>query len=72
MYYDLTHRYNKDPFLTNYPLTMVFRYIWQVFATLSKEKKGRVTIFYCGPPSLGSTISDYCVKYNFCYKHENF
>ena len=27
MYYDLTHRYNKDPFLTNYPLTMVFRYI---------------------------------------------
>ena len=44
----------------------------QVFTTINCEKKGKVTVFYCGLPSLGKILQRYCVKYGFGFRKENF
>lgn len=44
----------------------------QVFNNISNEKKGKVTVFYCGLPSLGRILQRYCVKYGFGFRKENF
>ena len=43
---------------------------FQVFEDLAIQKKGRVTVFYCGPPGIAAVLSKYCLKYNFGFRQE--
>ena len=43
-----------------------------MFDKVSAEGKGKVTIFYCGPPALGKVLKSKCHQYGFGYRRENF
>ncbi|XP_028394802.1 NADPH oxidase 5-like [Dendronephthya gigantea] len=43
-----------------------------VFEKISKEKRGKVTVFFCGAPVMGKVIKIYCRKYGFGFRKENF
>lgn len=46
---------------------------WNVlFSELSKQRRGRVTVFFCGPPALGRIVQSHCIPYGFAFKKENF
>ncbi|XP_059171278.1 NADPH oxidase 5-like [Physella acuta] len=43
-----------------------------LFRKISKNAKGRVTVFFCGSPLLGKTLKQYSHKYGFVFRHEYF
>ena len=43
-----------------------------LFTELANQKKGRVTIFFCGPPALGRIVQSHCIPFGFAFKKENF
>ena len=43
-------------------------YIFKVTET----RKGRVTVFFCGPPQLGKVLKLKCDQFGFDYRKENF
>ena len=43
-----------------------------VFQQIKKERKGQVTVFFCGNPALVSTLRLKCDKFNFIFKKEVF
>lgn len=43
-----------------------------LFTELDKQKKGRVTVFFCGPPALGRIVQCHCIPFGFAFKKENF
>ncbi|CAF1293761.1 unnamed protein product [Adineta ricciae] len=44
----------------------------EVFTDLLNEKKGKISVFYCGPPALSTTLTTKCRQYGFVYKKELF
>ena len=46
--------------------------LFQLFDKISKEKKGKVKVFFCGAPQLGKIIKNTCMKYKFNFSKENF
>ena len=42
------------------------------FNEIEKQKKGKVTVFYCGNPEMGRTLQQFANKYEFGFKKENF
>ena len=44
----------------------------KVFTKLREEKKGQVTVFYCGNPVLGRTLKAKCAEFGFKFRKEIF
>ncbi|CAM1154332.1 NOX5 (predicted) [Pycnogonum litorale] len=44
----------------------------KVFTKLRDERVGKVTVFYCGPPQLGTIIRRKCIDFGFGFKKEKF
>ncbi|XP_013785082.1 NADPH oxidase 5-like [Limulus polyphemus] len=43
-----------------------------VFRSIAEQCKGRVTVFFCGPPQLARTLHTKCNKYGFTFRKEVF
>ena len=53
--------------------TMAGRPNWdKVFRKLNEKRKGRVTVFFCGPPQLGKILKQKCTQFGFEYRKEVF
>ena len=44
----------------------------KVFKKLLDEDKGKVTVFYCGPPNLAKELKKKCNKFGFNFRKEVF
>ena len=44
----------------------------QVFRKLQLERKGNVTVFYCGNPVVASILRNKCDEFGFGFKKEVF
>jgi len=44
----------------------------KVFTKLKEEKKGHVTVFYCGNPALARTLKSKCAEFGFKFRKETF
>ena len=44
----------------------------KVFKEISAQKKGKVTVFFCGSPQLGKILKLKCDEFGFDYRKENF
>ena len=44
----------------------------KVFTKLRQEKKGKVTVFYCGHPLLAITLREKCQEFGFRFRKEVF
>lgn len=44
----------------------------KVFKQLLDQKKGKITVFYCGPPQLGRSLRLKCDQYGFNFRKEVF
>ncbi|TRY74386.1 hypothetical protein TCAL_04607 [Tigriopus californicus] len=71
---DLLHKKSKRDLITGLKTrTNAGRPNWdKVFKTISEEKKGKVTVFFCGSPQLGKILKLKCDEYGFHYRKENF
>ncbi len=71
---DLMHKKTKRDLITGLKTrTISGRPDWdEVFGRVSKADKGKVTVFYCGNPTLASTLVKKCGDFNFAFKKEIF
>ncbi|XP_052694613.1 NADPH oxidase 5-like isoform X2 [Crassostrea angulata] len=71
---DLIHKKDNRDLITGLKTrTQAGRPNWnQIFDKISKEKKGKVKVFFCGAPQLGKIIKSTCMKYKFNFSKENF
>ncbi|XP_078330195.1 NADPH oxidase 5-like isoform X3 [Crassostrea virginica] len=71
---DLMHKKDNRDLITGLQTrTQAGRPNWnQLFDKISKEKKGKVKVFFCGAPQLGKIIKNTCMKYKFNFSKENF
>ena len=46
--------------------------IIQVFQQLANNKKGKVSVFFCGPPAISKVLKPKCAKYKFEFRKEHF
>lgn len=71
---DLLYERDKRCFITGLKRrTQPGRPNWdQVFRDLRAEQKGKITVFYCGPPSLAQVLHDCCNKNDFSFRKEAF
>lgn len=44
----------------------------KVFKQIEVQRKGKVTVFYCGPPQLAKTLRVKCDEYGFAFRKEIF
>ena len=44
----------------------------KVFSQLRQERKGEITVFYCGNPGLASTLRLKCEEFGFNFRKEVF
>jgi len=44
----------------------------RVFTDLISQKKGKISVFYCGPPAISDALTKKCRQYGFAYKKELF
>jgi len=44
----------------------------KVFKQLLDQKKGKITVFYCGPPQLGRLLRVKCDQFGFDFRKEVF
>ncbi|XP_014235991.1 NADPH oxidase 5 [Trichogramma pretiosum] len=44
----------------------------EVFQELKNKQKGKITVFYCGPPQLGRILRKRCEKVGFGFRKESF
>ncbi|KAG0728255.1 NADPH oxidase 5 [Chionoecetes opilio] len=44
----------------------------KVFKQLCNQQKGKITVFYCGPPTLARTLRYKCDEYGFDFRKEIF
>jgi hypothetical protein len=44
----------------------------KVFKQLLDQQKGKVTVFYCGPPQLGRILRVKCDQFGFSFRKEVF
>ncbi|XP_072023995.1 NADPH oxidase 5-like [Amphiura filiformis] len=71
---DLIHQKRQRDMITGLMTkTEAGRPDWnQVFKQLEEERKGRVTVFFCGSPHLGNVIRQKCFQHGFDFRKENF
>nr|XP_018898413.1 PREDICTED: NADPH oxidase 5 [Bemisia tabaci]XP_018898414.1 PREDICTED: NADPH oxidase 5 [Bemisia tabaci] len=71
---DLLHEKEKRDLITGLKTrTNAGRPNWdKVFKQLLDQKKGKVTVFYCGPPQLGRTLRFKCDQFGFSFRKEVF
>lgn len=43
-----------------------------VFRDIQAQRKGKVTVFFCGPPALSRTLREKCGEFGFSYRKEIF
>ncbi len=43
-----------------------------VFQELKDQRKGDITVFYCGNPLLAKTLQEKCEQFGFTYRKEVF
>merc|ERR550532_1985653 len=71
---DLLHKKSKRDLITGLKTrTNAGRPNWdKVFKEISAQKKGKVTVFFCGSPQLGKILKLKCDEFGFDYRKENF
>jgi len=71
---DLLHEKEKRDLITGLKTrTQAGRPNWnKVFRQIAQQKKGKVTVFFCGPPQLARTLKLKCDEFGFSYKKEIF
>ncbi|CAL1686702.1 unnamed protein product [Lasius platythorax] len=71
---DLLHEKEKRDLITGLKTrTNAGRPNWdKVFKQLQDKKKGKITVFYCGPPQLARILRYKCDQFGFCFKKESF
>ncbi|ALC41430.1 Nox [Drosophila busckii] len=71
---DLLHEKGKRDLITGLKTrTNAGRPNWdKVFKQLQAQQKGKVTVFYCGPPQLAKTLRVKCDQYGFSFRKECF
>ncbi|XP_063962551.1 NADPH oxidase 5-like isoform X2 [Lytechinus pictus] len=71
---DLIHsKKNRDTITGLMTRTQPGRPDWdQVFQDLKKQRKGKITVFFCGSPALGKILASRCFKYKMEFRKENF
>nr|XP_045625272.1 NADPH oxidase 5-like isoform X1 [Procambarus clarkii]XP_045625282.1 NADPH oxidase 5-like isoform X1 [Procambarus clarkii] len=71
---DLLHEKEKRDLITGLKTrTNAGRPNWdKVFKQLQNQQKGKITVFYCGPPALGRTLRYKCHEYGFNFRKEIF
>ena len=43
-----------------------------MFTKIKEQKKGKVTVFFCGNPMLGRTLKEKCTDFGFTFRKEVF
>ncbi|XP_044571616.1 NADPH oxidase 5 isoform X3 [Drosophila ananassae] len=71
---DLLHEKGKRDLITGLKTrTNAGRPNWdKVFKQLQAQQKGKVTVFYCGPPQLAKTLRYKCDQYGFAFRGSEF
>jgi len=71
---DLLHKKSKRDLITGLKTrTNAGRPNWdKVFKELQTQKKGKITVFFCGSPQLGKILKLKCDEFGFDYRKENF
>ncbi|XP_055700750.1 NADPH oxidase 5 [Phlebotomus papatasi] len=71
---DLLHQKEKRDLITGLKTrTNAGRPNWdKVFKQIQDQQRGKVTVFYCGPPQLGKTLRYKCDQYGFSFRKEIF
>ncbi|XP_054001434.1 NADPH oxidase 5 isoform X1 [Hylaeus anthracinus] len=71
---DLVHQTEKRDLITGLKTrTNAGRPNWdKVFKQIQDKKKGKVTVFYCGPPQLAKVLRLKCDQFGFNFKKESF
>ncbi|CAG0883766.1 unnamed protein product [Darwinula stevensoni] len=71
---DLLHRKEKRDLITGLKTrTLAGRPNWtKVFQQIAEQRKGRVTVFFCGPPALGRILRVKCDTFGFEFRKETF
>ncbi|KAK9869219.1 hypothetical protein WA026_002969 [Henosepilachna vigintioctopunctata] len=71
---DLLHEKEKRDLITGLKTrTNAGRPNWdKVFKQIADQKKGKVTVFYCGPPQLAKILRVKCDSYGFSFRKEVF
>ncbi|XP_064547081.1 NADPH oxidase 5 isoform X3 [Drosophila montana] len=71
---DLLHEKGKRDLITGLKTrTNAGRPNWdKVFKQLQAQQKGKVTVFYCGPPQLAKTLRVKCDQYGFAFRGSEF
>ncbi|XP_012271496.1 NADPH oxidase 5 [Orussus abietinus] len=71
---DLLHEKEKRDLITGLKTrTNAGRPNWdKVFKQLQDRKKGKVTVFYCGPPQLARILRYKCDQFGFVFRKESF
>ncbi|XP_043193390.1 NADPH oxidase 5-like isoform X4 [Amphibalanus amphitrite] len=71
---DLLHKKEKRDMITGLKTrTIAGRPNWnKVFRQIQEQKKGKVTVFFCGPPQLSRTLRYKCDEFGFKFRKENF
>ncbi|XP_065083543.1 NADPH oxidase 5 [Ochlerotatus camptorhynchus] len=71
---DLLHQKEKRDLITGLKTrTNAGRPNWdKVFKQIQDQKKGKVTVFYCGPPQLAKTLRYKCDQFGFQFRKEVF
>ena len=71
---DLLYNKDKRDLITGLKTrTKTGRPNWdKVFQQLKDQKKGKITVFYCGPPTLGSELAKKCAAFRFSFRKEIF
>ena len=71
---DLVHQMEKRDLITGLKTrTNAGRPNWdKVFKQLQDRKRGKVTVFYCGPPQLAKILRYKCDQFGFKFKKESF
>lgn len=71
---DLVHQMEKRDLITGLKTrTNAGRPNWdKVFKQIQDKKKGKVTVFYCGPPQLGKILRYKCGQFGFNFRKESF
>ncbi|XP_021932014.1 NADPH oxidase 5 isoform X2 [Zootermopsis nevadensis] len=71
---DLLHEKEKRDLITGLKTrTNAGRPNWdKVFKQLLDQEKGKVTVFYCGPPQLGRILRVKCDQFGFSFRKEVF
>ena len=71
---DILHKKEKKDLITGLKSRMnAGRPNWnKVFTKIKQERKGQVTVFYCGNPGLGKALRSKCEEFGFKFRKEVF